>query len=188
MTNRRAIAPKTVEEAIFYGAEALSPVLRHYAKQGKDIPEPCSLEEARERIRARRKLMDLPFPEDTLFQCIVAPDQGMARKNISSPGQRRQTAEQNRQACPGASATLPPARTSSTTKEEEILQTGRNETHVGGATNLLRRLCGGFYTLEALNAYGWPVVSQYQTTAVESAQAFDCFVSEFRAYLDKHKK
>ncbi|HIW00140.1 MAG TPA: hypothetical protein H9894_03000 [Candidatus Desulfovibrio intestinipullorum] len=72
-----------------------------------------------------------------------------------------------------------------TTSLDTLLQTGRLETRVGGATILVRRLCGGWYMLEGRNASGWQVVCQYQTTAEEAAQAFDRFVEEFRAYLDR---
>ncbi|WP_144268502.1 hypothetical protein [Desulfovibrio sp. An276] len=74
------------------------------------------------------------------------------------------------------------------TSLDPLLQTERLETRVGGATILVRKLFGGSYMLEGRNASGWQVVCQYQTTTEEAAQAFDKFVSEFRAYLDRQKK
>ena len=41
-----------------------------------------------------------------------------------------------------------------TTSLDTLLQTGRLETRVGGATILVRRLCGGWYMLEGRNASG----------------------------------
>ena len=73
--------------------------------------------------------MELPFPEDTLFQYIVAPDHG------------------NR----------PQSKTAGISKS----------------------VCNAAASQDFENNRG---------TAEESAQTFDCFVSEFRAYLDKQKK
>lgn len=77
----------TMQKVLFYAGEGLRQALRTRVEEGKAIPAPCSMEEARERVRDERNQVELPFPEDSLFQYFPAPDLDMApvRVNISIP-------------------------------------------------------------------------------------------------------
>ena len=63
---------ETADEAVFYATEGLKVALRERMAQGKDIPSPCTMDEACEKVRAERELDGLPFPEDSLFLPISA--------------------------------------------------------------------------------------------------------------------
>ena len=82
-----AAGGETVAEAITMAEEGLLSELQDMAGQNASIPEPSPLEKVKAKVREEREADGLPFPEDTLFQFIAAPnlDTTPVRVNISIP-------------------------------------------------------------------------------------------------------
>ena len=82
-----AAGGETVAEAIGNATSALYLALRGLAEQGSDLPEPSAFENVRAAVRAEREGDGLSYPDDTVYQYIVAPSFDMVpvRLNISLP-------------------------------------------------------------------------------------------------------
>jgi len=82
-----AAGGETVPEAVANAADGLYVALREMAEQNQEIPSPSSLEEVKAKVRKERQEDGLPYPEDTLYQYIAAPDLNMTpvRINITVP-------------------------------------------------------------------------------------------------------
>ena len=78
---------ETVEEAISNAVDGLYVALRGIAEQKGEIPSPSSLDEVRSRVKTERERDGLPYPEDTLYQYVVAPSLDMVpvRVNVTIP-------------------------------------------------------------------------------------------------------
>lgn len=77
----------TVEEAIVNASEALALALKDIAERNADMPVPSPLPKIKKQVKAERELDGLPYPEETLYQYIEAPDTDTTpvRVNISLP-------------------------------------------------------------------------------------------------------
>jgi predicted RNase H-like HicB family nuclease len=82
-----AAGGRTVEEAITNAADGLYLAMKDIAERKAAVPIPSSLAETQKRVRAERELDGLPYPEETLYQYIEAPDTDTTpiRVSISLP-------------------------------------------------------------------------------------------------------
>ena len=82
-----AAGGETIEEAISNAADGLYVALRGIAEQNGEIPVPASLDAVRSRVKAEREQDGLSYPEDTLYQYVVAPSLDMVpvRVNVTIP-------------------------------------------------------------------------------------------------------
>jgi len=80
-----AAGGETIAEAIGNATSALYLALRGLAELRAAIPEPSAMEDVRPRVRAEREGDGLPYPEETVYQYIPAPNLDMApvRLNVS---------------------------------------------------------------------------------------------------------
>jgi len=78
---------ENIAEAISNATSALYLALRGLAEQNAEIPTPSAFEHVRERVRVERAEDGLPYPEDTVYQYIAAPNLDMVpvRLNVSLP-------------------------------------------------------------------------------------------------------
>jgi predicted RNase H-like HicB family nuclease len=82
-----AAGGETIEEAISNVTDGLYVALRGIAEQNGEIPVPSSLNEVRSRVKAEREQDGLSYPQDTLYQYVVAPSLDMVpvRVNVTIP-------------------------------------------------------------------------------------------------------
>lgn len=82
-----AAGGETVEEAIQNATSGLYSALRALAEANTVIPNPSALSDVRARVLAEREADGLPFPSETLFQYIPAPnmDGTPVRVNVTLP-------------------------------------------------------------------------------------------------------
>ncbi len=82
-----AAGGETVEEAIVNATDGLYVALRGMAEDNAPLPVPSSLPVAMEKVRAEREGDGLPFPKESLFQYIPAPELNNVpvRVNITIP-------------------------------------------------------------------------------------------------------
>jgi len=80
-----AAGGETIAEAIGNATSALYLALRGLAELRAAIPEPSPMGDVRTRVRAEREGDGLPYPEETVYQYIPAPNLDMApvRLNVS---------------------------------------------------------------------------------------------------------
>ena len=64
--------------------DALNTVAADYARTRRSLPEPCSLPEARERIRKELESLSVPVPEDILFPLVPVPAADLSLVKISA--------------------------------------------------------------------------------------------------------
>lgn len=77
----------TLEEATENASDALRLLLEAMTRDNNAIREPSDLGQARSKVRALREKDGLPYPEDTVYQLVLAPnlDATPVRINISVP-------------------------------------------------------------------------------------------------------
>ena len=78
-----AAVGKTVEEAICNAVASLYVIAEH----NREMPASSSLDEVKAKVKAEREQDELPYPEDTLYQYIMAPylDMVPVRINVAIP-------------------------------------------------------------------------------------------------------
>lgn len=74
----------SLPECVNMAQDALNTVAEEYARARRGLPAPCSLQEARERIRKELESLSVPEPEDILFQLVPAPAADMSLVRISA--------------------------------------------------------------------------------------------------------
>lgn len=74
---------RTVPEAIENASDGLYVALRGMAEDRLEIPSPSDMETVRKKVREERALDNLPYPEDTIYQYIPAPEVSMIPVRIS---------------------------------------------------------------------------------------------------------
>jgi len=77
----------TLQEATENASDALRVLLETMTRDNDAIPEPSDLAQVREQVRAVREGDGLPYPDDTVYQLVLAPnlDATPVRINISVP-------------------------------------------------------------------------------------------------------
>ncbi len=71
-------------ECMFMGEDALCIMAEEYAKQRRPMPKPCGLDEARSRMTAYFKEMDIEPAGEVLYQLVGAPDTDTTPVKISA--------------------------------------------------------------------------------------------------------
>ena len=74
----------TLAECMTMGEDALSVMAEEYAAQRRDMPSPCSLDEARSRMAAYFREMGIEPAGEVLYQLVGAPDADMTPVKISA--------------------------------------------------------------------------------------------------------
>jgi len=82
-----AAGGETIEEAISNAADGLYVALRGITEQNGEIPAPSSLDEVKASVKAEREQDELSYPENTLYQYVMAPSLDMVpvRVNVTIP-------------------------------------------------------------------------------------------------------
>ena len=82
-----AAGGETISEALTNARAGLSVALREMAERNLDIPAPSSMRDAVASVRLEREEDGLPFPDESVFQYVLAPevDTTPVRVNISIP-------------------------------------------------------------------------------------------------------
>lgn len=77
----------SVQEAIQNATDGIYLAFRGLAEDRREAPVPSDMESARAKVKSERELDNLPYPEDTVYQYIQAPDISMVpvRVNITVP-------------------------------------------------------------------------------------------------------
>ncbi len=75
---------ETLAECMAMGEDALAIVAEEYAAQRREMPEPCALDEARRRMEAFFKEMDITPAGEVIYQLVGAPDADMTPVKISA--------------------------------------------------------------------------------------------------------
>lgn len=75
---------ESLEECMNMAMDALNIVTAEYARAGQALPEPCSLTEARQRIRDMLESLEEEVPADIVFQMVPAPEANLSQVRISA--------------------------------------------------------------------------------------------------------
>ncbi len=76
---------ETLEECMEMASDALNGVVEEYAKARKNLPSPCTLEEAKKRIANELLELDVNVPEEgIIFQLVKAPAADLTPIRIST--------------------------------------------------------------------------------------------------------
>ena len=75
---------ETLSECMIMGEDALSIMAEEYAAQRRPMPAPCGLEEARRRMAAYFKEMEIEPAGEVLYQLVGAPDADTTPVKISA--------------------------------------------------------------------------------------------------------
>ena len=78
---------ENLEDAMFMAQDCLRMALEEYAKEGRSLPEPSSLEEVRAKVAEHEKDMDVEKFGEDLYPLIAAPDIDATpvRSSVSMP-------------------------------------------------------------------------------------------------------
>ncbi len=75
---------ETLAECMAMGEDALAIAAEEYAQRRRPMPEPCDLGEARRRMEAFFREMDIKPAGEVLYQLVGAPDTDMTPVKISA--------------------------------------------------------------------------------------------------------
>lgn len=73
----------SIQEAIQNATDGLYVALRGIAEDKREAPAPSDMATVVAKVKAERALDNLPYPEDTVYQYIPAPDINMVPINVN---------------------------------------------------------------------------------------------------------